>query len=116
MDMQPVGTFPFGEPVRIVQQQDRNPKQAFVLGVYASAVHARWVGPGDRLRVRALAVASEPEIFWRGDGAAEIIADIPIPPDLGRLAPAAPSFNGPSGRALDEHFLRPLGLRREQAW
>ena len=36
-------TFPFGQPVRRVEQQDRAPKRVFVLGVYASAVHARWI-------------------------------------------------------------------------
>ena len=38
------GTFPFGEPLRPVVQIDRGPKDVFVLGVYSSAVHARWVG------------------------------------------------------------------------
>lgn len=35
--------FPFGEELKPVLQQDRTPKKVFVLGVYASAVHARWV-------------------------------------------------------------------------
>lgn len=111
-----IGIFPFGEPVEILRQEDRSPKRAFVLGVYASAVHARWIGPDEKLRARALAVASEPEIFWRGDGAAEIIEPIEIPPALGHLAPAAARYNGPSGKALDEHILAPLGLQREDAW
>ena len=34
--------FPFGETVHPLVQQDRGPKKVFVLGVYASAVHARW--------------------------------------------------------------------------
>jgi hypothetical protein len=38
--------FPFGEVVRPVVQQDRRAKSVFVLGVYASAVHARWPGAG----------------------------------------------------------------------
>lgn len=33
--------YPFGEEVHKVVQQDRSPKKVFVLGVYASAVHAR---------------------------------------------------------------------------
>jgi hypothetical protein len=109
-------TFPFGEPLREVTQQDRSPKRVFVLGVYASAVHARWVGPGDQTRVKALAVASEPEIFWKGDGAAEIISRISVPPEVGRLEPADPTFNGPSGLALDELFLSPLDVDRSEAW
>ena len=34
--------YPFGEELRPVVQQDRTPKKVFVLGVYASAVHAQW--------------------------------------------------------------------------
>ena len=34
--------FPFGETVKRLVQEDRTPKKVFVLGVYASAVHARW--------------------------------------------------------------------------
>ena len=38
--------FPFGEELKPLRQQDRTPKKVFVLGVYASAVHARWAtGP-----------------------------------------------------------------------
>ena len=108
--------FPFGEPLRRVQQTDRAPKKVFVLGVYASAVHARWIGPDDQQVVKALAVASEPYIFWRGEGAAEIIKQIAVPPELGRLEPADALFNGPSGLALDKLILQPLGLKRDQAW
>ena len=32
--------FPFGEQLQKVEQQDKTPKEFFVLGVYASAVHA----------------------------------------------------------------------------
>lgn len=34
--------YPFGEIVQPLVQKDRTAKQVFVLGVYASAVHARW--------------------------------------------------------------------------
>ena len=107
-------TFPFGIPVQTVSQQDRMPKKVFVLGVYASAVHARWRDPHGQTKVTALAVASEPYIFWRGDGAAAIIDQITIPPVVGTLAPAAKQFNGPSGRALDERFLHPLQAHSQQ--
>jgi len=40
-----LGTYPFGSPLQRVIQADRTPKRVFVLGVYASAVHARWLGP-----------------------------------------------------------------------
>ena len=111
-----IGTFPFGQPVRRVCQSNHRPKKVFVLGVYASAVHARWTDKNGRTIVQALAVDSEPEIFWRGDQAAEIIAKITLPEGAGRLVPASKNLNGPSGVALDDRFLKPLGLDREDAW
>ena len=98
----PIGNYPFGQPLRRVLQVDRSPKRAFVLGVYASAVHARWLSPAGRTLVAALAVASEPYIFWRGDGVEDIIGRIVIPSCAGRLVPATAQLNGPSGQALDE--------------
>jgi uracil-DNA glycosylase len=114
--MKAIGTFPFGQPVHILAQEDRTPKRVFVLGVYVSAVHARWVGNDGRQIIQALAVASEPEIFWRGEGSASIIRGISIPDRLGRLEAASRQFNGPSGIALDEFFLAPLSLERSDAW
>jgi len=108
--------FPFGQPVKKVVQQDRSPKKVFILGVYASAVHARWVGPNGKEKVKALAVASEPHIFWWGDNASEIIARIEIPTAVGKLVPAQDKHNGPSGVSLDEHFIHPLGLTRDDVW
>lgn len=109
------GTYPFGRPVEPVVQRDRAPKPIFILGVYASAVHARWFLPGtSRPVVQALAVASEPAIFWTGDEAEarQIIAGIPVPPSMGRLEPADGRYNGPSGRVLNEMILAPLGPQR----
>jgi uracil-DNA glycosylase len=111
-----VGKFPFGHPVRVLVQKDRTPKRVFVLGVYASAVHARWVGNDGKEIVKALAIASEPEIFWRGEGSAEIVQAVSIPSEAGRLEVAGRQYNGPSGVALDEFFLAPLGLTRDEAW
>lgn len=109
--------FPFGQELKKVEQKDRSPKKAFVLGVYASAVHARWVDKDGNQVVSALAVASEPEIFWRGDNAETIISAIRIPEELGTLiVPKDSRLNGPSGRALDEKFLKPLGLKRDDVW
>lgn len=87
-----------------------------MLGVYASAVHARWVGDDGKQRIKAVGVASEPEIFWTGNGASEIVAQIALPPGTGRLEAAHPDYNGPSGRSLDDQFLRPLGVSRSRAW
>lgn len=44
-----------------------------MLGVYAYAVHAKWLDKDNKVIV--MAVASEPEIFWTGEGVEKIIAD-----------------------------------------
>lgn len=111
-----IGTFPFGQPVQEVVQTDRTPKSVFVLGVYASAVHARWIDTDEKTLVNALAVASEPYIIWRGENAESIIQQIEIPKTLGKLIPAKQEFNGPSGVALDDLILNPLGLDRQKVW
>lgn len=110
--------FPFGSPVLPVVQTDRTPKQVFILGVYSSAVHARWIGPDGKTLISALAVASEPSIFWRGNAAEakEIIGRIPMPPGAGKLVPARGDLNGPSGQALDKRYLEPMGFTRQDAW
>ena len=111
-------SFPFGQPIHCVEQVDKSPKKVFVLGVYASAVHARWCDNRGKELVKALAVASEPEIFWCGEDseARSFISSIKVPSVAGYLEPAAKSFNGPSGRALHELFLEPLCLARDQVW
>lgn len=109
--------FPFGETVRRLVQQDRGPKKVFVLGVYASAVHARWK-KDNKIVCQALAVASEPRIFWDGDPreAADIINRISIPEQMGSLEPAGLHLNGPSAKVLDNQILAPLGFTRKDAW
>ena len=109
--------YPFGEELHRLVQQDRTPKKVFVLGVYASAVHARWK-KGTEIICQALAVASEPRIFWDGniEEAREIIGRIHIPEELGTLEPAGSHLNGPSAKVLDEHILAPLGFTRKDAW
>ena len=109
--------FPFGEAVHPLVQQDRGPKKVFVLGVYASAVHARWK-KDDKIVCQALAVASEPRIFWDGNPkeAADIISKINIPEQMGTLEPAGTHLNGPSAKVLDNQILAPLGFTRKDAW
>ncbi len=109
--------YPFGEYVRPLVQEDQSPKKIFILGVYASAVHARWKKNSDII-CQALAVASEPRIFWDGnpDEAREIISHILIPEELGVLEPAESHLNGPSAKVLDDHILAPLGFTRNEAW
>ncbi len=109
--------FPFGEELHPLVQKDRSKKEVFVLGVYASAVHARWKKDGSII-CQALAVASEPEIFWDGniEEAKSIIEKIKIPSELGCLEPAGKNLNGPSAKVLDAHILAPLGYKRKDAW
>ena len=109
--------YPFGEVVHSLVQVDRSPKKVFVLGVYASAVHAKW-RKGNKVICAALAVASEPHIFWNGnpEEATEIISRIHIPEEMGTLEPAGSHLNGPSAKVLDNHILAPLGFTREDAW
>ena len=78
--------YPFGQVVHPLRQQDRTPKKIFVLGVYASAVHARWKRDGKTV-CTALAVAT-----------------------------AGSHINGPSAKVLDEHILGTLGYTRKDAW
>jgi hypothetical protein len=107
--------FPFGIPVqRVTHKPDCTPKRVFVVGVYSSAVHARWIGPDGEIRAGALAVANEPEIFWPGGDATGLIPV--IDKKFGRLQPAGPANNGPSGRALNDRYLAPLGLTRGEVW
>ncbi len=90
-------TFPFGLPITPVKQvADGQPKKLFILSVYASAVHVKWYGPDGKIRIRAMAVASEPEIFWRGDDEYvwEVIKRINLDPKYGYLKPADSAFNG----------------------
>jgi hypothetical protein len=108
--------FPFGLPLLNLAQKPLQNARVFVLGVYASAVHARWLNPDGSTRVAALAVASEPHIFWRGEDAADIITSIPVPEEAGRLVCPGRRSNGPSGAALDCLYLNPLGLTRQDAW
>lgn len=109
--------YPFGEVVHPLVQVDRSPKKVFVLGVYASAVHARW-RKGNKVICAALAVASEPRIFWNGnpEEATEIISRIHIPEEMGTLEPAGSHLNGPSAKVLDNNILAPLGFTRDDAW
>ena len=109
--------FPFGQALHPLVQEDQTPKKVFVLGVYASAVHARWKKE-NKIICQALAVASEPRIFWDGnpEEARTIIGKIEIPEELGYLEPANTKLNGPSAKVLDENILAPLGYTRKDAW
>jgi hypothetical protein len=108
--------FPFGSAMQKVQQKDRSPKKIFVLGVYASAVHAKLLSTEGKTLVTALAVGSEPRIFWRGENPEQTIDFLFIKEENGSLVPSDKRYNGPSGKALDDLILSPLGFSRNDAW
>lgn len=114
--MREIYRFPFGQQLKEVNQTNRGHKDIFVLGVYSSAVHAKWLDHENKVVVQALAVDSEPYIFWRGDGVQDIIANIKLPEGLGKLVQANSNLNGPSGIALDRLYLDPLGCDRSNSW
>lgn len=105
-----MGIFPFGR-----LSTDRPPRlpadraDVFLLGVYPSALHVRWVRPDGVVQVQALAVDDEPEVFWDGADAAERVAlwreQVGWQPGWGRVTP---SGNGTSGRAVVDDVLQPL--------
>lgn len=115
----PQWTFPFGAPLLPAKAQRTTGRvTAFVVGVYSSAVHARWISAEGKQLCQALAVASEPYSFWDGSDADAQVAAIAktVPETAGRLQAAPANFNGPSGRALDRNYLEPLQLARSACW
>jgi hypothetical protein len=110
-----VERFPFGAPIQPVTWQQAGPKPVLIIGVYPSAVHARWVDGDGRTRIRAVAVANEPEPFWTGQDAEHRVAAVAatVPTVVGRLV-GVPGHNGPSGQALEASVLAPLGLDRDR--
>lgn len=125
------GVFPFGRPS--TARPPRSPSgtaDAFVLGVYPSALHVRWTPPawhaGDKAKaVGALAVDVEPVVFWAGRD-----------PDPGTLIDEwketvgfsdgddvgcdgrvlGVHLNGSSGASVVIHTLEPLGLEPARVW
>ena len=111
------GVFPFGRPSGRCQPRPARPADAAVLGVYPSALHIRWTGPGQR--IAALAVAEEPWPFWTGADDAERVAEwrqeVGWLPEWGSAEPAG-RLNGSSGRAVHDRILGPLGLGPDRVW
>jgi len=113
--------YPFGQPVGDTSRSPDRAYSTMVVGAYPSALHVHWRPPassGGR-GITALAVADEPEPFWNGQDAAIWVdrwrSAVPFDPDEhGSVTPA--TANGTSGRALDEHYLTPLGLERTDCW
>src|SRR5687768_61987 len=95
------GTFPFGRAsTERPPRTPPGPASAFVLGVYASALHVRWTPPawhaGDSPKpVSALAVDVEPVVFWDGTD--------PDPSELIDQWKAAVGFVEGDDRGCDGH-------------
>ena len=115
-NMSNYGNFIFGSPIEKIIQKERSIKKVFVLGKYPSAVHAKFVSKN--IKCNALAIKSEPYIFWKGDGAEYIINQINelVPKNYGEFILPDKIFNGPTGKLLDEQYLYPLKYSREDAW
>ena len=104
--------FPFGRPHGPTPpQKPSGTADLFVVGVYPSALHAAWFAPSGHRLCQALAVDIEPWSFWDGADAAQRVEEIAasVPTEAGRLEPAHPRWNGPSGCTLQEMYLEPLG-------
>lgn len=125
------GVFPFGRPS--TARPARSPSgtaDAFVLGVYPSALHVRWTPPawhaGDRAKaVGALAVDVEPIVFLAGrdPDPATLISEwketvgFSDGDDVGcdgRVMGV--HLNGSSGASVAIHTLEPLGLEPARVW
>lgn len=114
-----VGVFPFGRPAteRPPRPPVCGPADLFVLGVYPSALHVCWRRPDGPVRVRALAVDDEPEVFW--DGAdAEVRVErwrraVGWHPSWGHVSS---SMNGTSGQSIAKSVLAPLGVNADRVY
>jgi hypothetical protein len=112
-----LGVYPFGEPLGLVRWLVTGTRRVFILGVYPSAFHASWRSPDGRVISPALAVADEPEPFWDGSGHEALLARVAerVPAGAGSLHGAG-AHNGRAGRTLNESYLGPLGLERDNVW
>lgn len=114
----PMYSYPFGRKLKPVQPTPLRTQTVMVIGVYPSAVHARWVSPSGKTLIKAVAVDNEPEPFWDGTGESDFVNSVAksVPAEAGRLETPVSGLNGPSGRVLSELYLAPLGLERELCW
>jgi uracil-DNA glycosylase len=116
--------FPFGQPVLPRPPSATGPRPVFVLGAYPSGFHVAWWLPGREDRrtpdAKALIVDNEPEVFWDGAGAADLLEqwrrDVGFVDSWGRVALPGAGHNGPSGQWLRDKILTPLGHSRTDCW
>ena len=112
------GIFPFGNEVKKIVQKDRLPKPVFVIGINSSAVFARFISWDKSIKIYNIPVENEPDILWNGgvSEARNIVAEIKVPKNFGRVIAEPKILNGILGRVFDKFYLRPLNLNRDQVW
>jgi hypothetical protein len=122
--------FPFGQPVLPRPPSATEPRAVFVLEAYPSGFHVAWWLPGRENRrtpdAKALIVDNEPEVFWDGDGAADLFEqwrrDVGFVDSWGRVALPEAGHNGPSGQWLRDKGADPdrraasFGRRSRVTW
>lgn len=114
--------YVFGRPVLPREPSASSQRRLFILGAYPSALHVRWRPPrGHAGRgISAIPVDNEPEPFWNGGGADELVAkwldEIKFDDAWGRID-VSPNINGPSGAWLDSKLLKKFNnAKRSDAW
>jgi hypothetical protein len=125
------GTFPFGRPSTLrPPRRSRAAADAFVMGVYPSALHIQWRLPewararfGWECRsVGALAVDVEPEVFWDGLNQDDLVTRWKRQvgwaegDETGCFGSCTAANNGSSGRAVAENVLKPMGITAQDTW
>jgi hypothetical protein len=110
--------FPFGRILTKVFQKNFSPKPVFVLGLNGSAIFARFISKDRSIIIHNIPVDNEPFLFWNGglNDARNIVSEIKVSKNIGRLATEAKSINGITGRIFDKYYLQPLKLNRELVW
>jgi hypothetical protein len=111
------GAVSLGEPLGLVRSPATGRRPVFVLGVYPSASHASWYSADGSRISPALAVANEPEPYWDGTGHDAVLQRVAarVPAEVGFLREAG-SSNGRAGTTLNDAYLAPLGLARDDVW
>lgn len=111
--------FPFGKPVLERIPEISEPRFAYILGAYPSALHVFWQPPDPFRAIKAFAVDNEPDFFWNGLGEEQYIefwkSRVGFTSSWGSVGEVGP-LNGSSGIWVDQNVLQPLGISRQSAW